>query len=113
MAKSYDKDMRKTFRESLLAHMEEAGESLAEVARATGVSYEQIKKVKQRGGSTNIEDALKIANHFGLSLDEFLGDETQAIRSEIVDLYNALSAEEQDHLLAAARAFAAAHDKNK
>lgn len=100
--------MRKKFRDALDAAIKSSGETYASVARATGVSYEQLKKLKQgKSASTNVDDAVLIAHHFGMSLDEFIGDETQHKRREILDLYSRLSGPERDLLLAAARGFLA------
>jgi len=92
------------FRDALLRALDTSGDSLRSVAEATGVSYEQLKKVKQgKSQSTNVDDAVLVANHFKLSLDEFLGDDTQAKRDAVLDLYKSLSASEIEILLAAAR----------
>jgi transcriptional regulator with XRE-family HTH domain len=108
----YNFDMRQKFRTALLSALDATGESLSHVAKETGVSYEQLKKLKQRDtGSTNVDDAVLIANHFGMSLDEFIGDDTQAHRNEIVDLYSRLSDGERALLLAAARGFASGDQK--
>lgn len=108
----YNAAMRQKFRTALLAAVDRTGDSLSKVSRATGVSYEQLKKLKQREDArTNVDDAVLVANYFGQSLDEFLGDSTQAQRAEIVSLYNQLSDEERALLLAAARGFAASDQK--
>lgn len=84
--------MAKTFRTALLEQMEATKTPLKEVAARAGVSYEQLKKVKQReDASTNVDDARKIANAFGLTLDEFLDDRTIEARIEVVELYSRLS----------------------
>jgi len=96
--------MTKTFRDALLERVaisrSETGKpSLRAVATGAGVSYEQLKKLKQRDdGSTNVDDAVKVANFFGLTLDEFLGDPTATVRAEIDALYSSLSAEERSYL---------------
>jgi len=98
--------MTKTFREALLERValtrKESAEtgkpSLKAVAEGASVSYEQLKKVKQRGGSTNIDDAIKVANYFGLTIDEFLGDKTASIRAEIDALYMNLEERERSYL---------------
>ena len=96
-------DMSKTFRSALLAHVEASGLSLKEVADRSRVSYEQLKKVRQRDtASTNVDDARRVANVFGLTLDEFLDDRTIEDRIELVQLYNQLSPQERRLLQAAA-----------
>lgn len=101
---NYNLCMSKTFRAALLEALEVNDESLRSVCEATKVSYEQMKKVKQRDtASTNVDDAVRIANHFGMSIDEFLDDDTQYRRSVAVSLYNQLTEAEIEILLAAAR----------
>lgn len=96
--------MAKTFRDALSAAINETGATWSAVASATGVSYEQLKKLKQgKSQSTNVDDAVKIANHFGMTLDEFIGDQTRYQREEILDLLLGLSEQERDLLIAAAR----------
>lgn len=91
------------FRDALLRSIERAGVSLAEVARGSGVSYEQIKKIGQRqDGSTNVEAAVAIAHYFGMTLDEFLEDHTAEDRRQIFELYSRLTARERDLLRATA-----------
>lgn len=100
--------MARRFREAFLERLEARGVTLADVARGAGVSYEQLKKVRQRiDGSTNVDDAVRIAHYFGVSLDEFLGDTTIKDRSEMLDLYMQLSDQERAFLLDVARARAA------
>ncbi|MFB9149554.1 S24 family peptidase [Roseovarius ramblicola] len=46
---------------------------MTEIADSTGVSYEQLKKLRQRPqGSTNVDDAVKIANFFGVNVSDFI-----------------------------------------
>lgn len=67
--------MGRTFREALLEQMTKRGIGLAELARKSGVSHEQLKKLKQRPtGSTNVEDAQRLARALGLSIDELIED---------------------------------------
>ncbi len=97
--------MTKTFRAALLQALEETGLPLSKVALGSGVSYDQLKKLKQRPhASTNVDDARAVANFFGVTLDQFLGDTTVSARAEIIDLYNRLTEEEIEILKAAARA---------
>lgn len=96
--------MTKTFLDALLNALAQRGVSLKAVAEGAGVSYEQLKKVRQRpDASTNVDDALKVANHFGLTLDEFLGDELASDRAAAVSLYSQLTENERRILRAAAR----------
>ena len=93
------------FREALIFHTEGPGRpSLKSVAEGAGVSYEQLKKVRQgKSNSTNADDAVKIASYFGLTVNEFLDHHLEAEREEIARLYRQLSPEERQILLDAAR----------
>lgn len=95
--------MLKTFRDALLEAVERDGISLKSVADLSGVSYEQLKKLRQgKSQSTNVDDAVRIAHVFGVTLDEFLGDKMAADREELVALWRKLSEAERDLLRAAA-----------
>lgn len=96
-------DMAKTFRTALLEQVEATGIPLKEIAARAGVSYEQLKKVKQReDASTNVDDARQVANALGLTLDEFLDDDTVEARIAVVEAYNRLSPQARRILRAAA-----------
>lgn len=105
---SYQFGMVKTFAEALRDATRPPGVPLQQVALATGVSYEQLKKVRSRGGSTNIEDAVKVAKFFGKSIEEFLEDREALDLIEIVSIYNSLSDEDRRILVGYARGRAAA-----
>ncbi len=92
----YQMRMIRTFKEALEDAVARNKTSLAAVAEATGVSYEQLKKLRQRpNASTNVDDAKLIANHFGMSLDEFLGDDLVQDRAAVIETYNRLTPEER------------------
>jgi len=92
----YEVCMVKTFKDAVEYALKETGVSLSAVAEATGVSYEQLKKLRQRpNASTNVDDAKRIANYFGKSLDEFLGDDLAQDRAAVVEAYNRLTPEER------------------
>lgn len=91
-----------------MALLAERGATISQVARSTGVSYEQLKKLGQREtASTNVDDAVKIAHHFGLTIDEFLQDDLAADRISQVRLWLELTEEERGLLRDAARGRAA------
>ena len=91
--------MKRPFRDALLARLDETGIDLAEVARESGVSYEQLKKLKQgKVRRTNAEDAMAVAAVFGLTLEAFVGDEAIADRLELARLYLQLSPRERQLL---------------
>lgn len=96
--------MAKPFRDALLEAVAATGTNLRKVADGANVSYEQLKKVRQRpDASTNVDDAIKVANFFGFTLDEFLSDETATDRAAIVATYFQLSQQERLLLKATGR----------
>lgn len=96
--------MTKTFRQALLQWLEQTSLSLAVIAERSGVSYDQLKKVKAREtASTNFDDAVKVAHAFGVTVDEFLDDDLASDRAGIARLYSELSPSELRVLRAAAK----------
>ncbi|MDN5567690.1 MAG: phage repressor protein [Paracoccus sp. (in: a-proteobacteria)] len=62
--------MEVTFKMALERALLETGRSLRSVAMASGVSYEQLKNLKQgKAKSTNVDDAIRVASAFGVTLD--------------------------------------------
>lgn len=60
------------FRKALEHALEKKGVSLRSVATKSGVSYEQLKALKQgKSKSTNVDDAVRVAAAFGVSLENF------------------------------------------
>jgi transcriptional regulator with XRE-family HTH domain len=100
----YDPHMTRTFRAALLNVLETRDISLRAIADGAGVSYEQLKKLKQaKTLSTNVDDAKKVANFLGVSLDSLLDDPDTPSPLAIVDLYNQLSSEERQFLIKSAK----------
>lgn len=99
---NYYSRMAKSFRSALIESLKKPGAlSLRQIAERAGVSYEQLKKVKQReDATTNVDDARKVANALGLSLDEFLDDNLTEARAAVVARYNLLAKAERDYLQA-------------
>ncbi|KPD10355.1 phage repressor protein [Phaeobacter sp. 11ANDIMAR09] len=65
--------MQQTFRDAFLAAIKNTGKSMRQVALDAGVSYEQLKNLAQgKSKSTNVDDAVRIAASFGISLEDFL-----------------------------------------
>ena len=94
----------KTFRQALLDAIKD-GISLTDVAAGAGVSYEQLKKLRQREDArTNVHDAIRVARYFGMTLNEFMADDLQQDRLDLVRTYNSLSPEERDLVRALASA---------
>lgn len=105
--------MVRRFRDAFIEALDATGMTIKRVAEVSGVSEEQLKKVKQgKSLSTNVDDAVRVANAFGFTLDEFLQDDSAGFRSEAADLWRSLSQAERDILLAAARGRAAFQDNS-
>ena len=65
--------METSFRTALQHALEQTGRSLRSVAMSAGVSYEQLKNLRQgKAKSTNVDDAVKIAAAFGVQVEDFL-----------------------------------------
>ncbi|KPU84222.1 hypothetical protein JI58_05125 [Marinosulfonomonas sp. PRT-SC04] len=102
----------KKFREALLEKLDETGISLKQVADGAGVSYEQLKKLKQiKSRTTNVEDAMRVAHFFGLTLEELMAGQEASDQAEIVGLLGSLSTEARNFLITAAKAQLAAEKK--
>jgi len=65
--------MRMKFRDALINAAEKSGQTIRHIAEEAGVSYEQLKKLRQRpDAKTNADDAVRVAHYFGVSLEDFL-----------------------------------------
>lgn len=96
--------MTKPFRDALLEALDARGWKMKYVAEQAGVSYEQLKKLNQgKSQSTNVDDAIKIAHVFGLTLEELVADTTAEDRESVIGLWLQLSEGERALLRAAAR----------
>tara|TARA_R110002020_G_scaffold52528_2_gene147507 strand:- start:50 stop:391 length:342 start_codon:yes stop_codon:yes gene_type:complete len=99
----------RTFREALLDKLEETGTSLRQVAEGSGVSYEQLKKLKQiESRTTNVEDAMKVAKFFGLTTEQLISGRKASDQDEILGLLESLSDRARSFLITAAKAQLAA-----
>jgi hypothetical protein len=68
------------------------------------VSYEQLKKVRARDtASTNVDDAIRVARVFGMTINEFMDDDLASDRARLAKLYSELSPQERRLLAAAAK----------
>lgn len=64
--------MEKPFKEALEHALKVTGRSLRSVAIAAGVSYDQLKSLMQgKSNTTNVDDGLKVASAFGVSVEDF------------------------------------------
>lgn len=96
--------MVRSFREAFLEALQLPGWTIKKVAELSGVSEEQLKKLNQgKTRRTNVDDAVKVAHVFGVTLDEFLQDDSATLRDDAVRLWRELSDAERSILLAAAR----------
>lgn len=76
--------MKPSFRDAFFAALESSGRSMRDVAMAAGVSYEQMKKLKQgRTGRTNAEDAAALAASIGHTVESLLGAAGAQVRPAI------------------------------
>lgn len=64
--------MSRSFKEALEFALKKTGRSLREVTTTAGVSYDQYKGFMQgKSRSTNVDDAFKVAQAFGVSVEDF------------------------------------------
>lgn len=65
--------METTFREALEFALQAKRRSLLSVSKVSGVSYDQLKGLRQgKSKTTNADDALKVASAFGVTLEDFI-----------------------------------------
>ena len=82
----------KTFNEALLEAAADRGWSLSKVAEEAGVSYEMLKKLKQRPNSKiNIKDGVLVARAFGMTVNEFIGEVEESDQTETIRLLSNMS----------------------
>ena len=64
--------MKMTFKDALDNALKTTGRTLRSVAMASNVSYEQLKSLKQgKAQGTNADDAMRVAEVFGVTLEDF------------------------------------------
>ena len=107
-SQKYVSAMARRFFDALHDALKVADWSLKKACEEANVSYEQMKKFSQRSkvdpnASTSVDDAVKVANALGFTLDELLSDDTAKLRSEAADLWREMTDGERAILLAAAR----------
>lgn len=101
-----------TFRAALRWHMENTGTTIAELAKATGVSEDTLKKIRTRhNASTKTENAVRIAAFFGKDVNAFLRCGNEVDDQELPALLDLLTEEERRFLLAQVRGLLAQRDK--
>lgn len=76
--------MRYNFREALNQALKATGRSLLSVATTSGVNYDQLKSLKQgKSQTTNSDDAMLVAEAFGVTLDDFYAGRVGAQASAV------------------------------
>jgi phage repressor protein C with HTH and peptisase S24 domain len=77
--------MQQTFREAFLSAIKNSNKSMRQVALDSGVSYEQLKNLSQgKSKSTNVDDAVRIAASFGISLEALLEGQLTSNRAPTI-----------------------------
>lgn len=54
--------------------VEERGINMATLSRETGVADNILSNLKTRNGKLSIDNALKIARYFGVSIEDLIGE---------------------------------------
>ncbi|MEO0765184.1 MAG: hypothetical protein AAFY75_04130 [Pseudomonadota bacterium] len=86
---------------------------MSAIAEGAGVSYEQLKKVKQiETRVTNFDDGVKVAHFFRLTAEEFLAGEEASSPDALIRALEALSPQAREVLENAAYAQLASERKN-
>ena len=87
-----------TFREALVWHLENYPQKISEIEAETGVSRDQLYRVKTgKSASTNADDALKVARFYGKTLEEFVCP--SATEASVHSLWSRLTEEERTSLV--------------
>ena len=80
-----------SFKDALNQTLAKTGQSLETVAEGANVPLTALQTFMQADtGALVVEDAIKVAEFFGLSLDRFLGDPKVANHIAIAQLYSSL-----------------------
>ena len=91
--------MKESFRESFIEHVAVYRVSLARMARETGISKSLLQSLHQRKTiCPNVDDAMKIAEYFGKSVEEFVGTSKDDQVKRLTSLAARLSPDEQAFL---------------
>lgn len=76
--------MKKPFKEALDLALKRSGRSLRSIAIEAGVSYDQLKGLMQgKSRSTNVDDGLKVASAFGVSVEDFFSGNISGVPASI------------------------------
>lgn len=100
---------RKSFRNAMVEHMKRHKVTATSLSKATGVSKPQIDKLVQgKSETTNVDDALQIARHFGKSIEGLLDImPSSSAASEIETLIDSLSLPDQEVVISMMKSFIA------
>jgi len=64
--------MMVTFREALDTAINKTGRTPADIARHAGITYDKLRNLRQgKSRTTNVDDAMRVAAAFGVSLEDF------------------------------------------
>lgn len=86
-----------TFKDRVLAAMQDAKLSKAELSRRSKVPYHTIDKFLKRDGQTGSDNAVAIANALGIKVDD------ESTYEELREVFSQLSQDQQAFLLQSAR----------
>lgn len=102
--------MADDFRRAFLRHIDEHRTSMADLARATGVSLDVLKKLKTRPtGSTTVENGLLIAAFYGKTVNQFVTGEPLSEDDRLQNLLSMLTPSERQLLEAQMLGLIASH----
>jgi len=104
--------MADDFRRAFLEHVEQHQTRLTDMARATGVSLDVLKKLNTRPtGSTTVENGMLIAAYYGKTVNEFVSGAHVAPRQKLGNLLALLTPEERQLLEAQMLGLVAARER--
>lgn len=97
--------MEKTFSAAFNEHLTVSGMKIPAIAELSGVKADTLYKIRS-GKSQNmrVADAVKVAQAFGKTVEEFMGMSDQKVRGEIETLMDLLTEDERALLLAPIKA---------
>lgn len=100
------------FRDAFLWHLDHHGTTLAELVEGAGVSRDILNKLKARPeSSTNVETAVRIAAFYGKTVEQFMRREPSSREREFLRLFDRLTQQERQLLVAQMRGLLDAHPK--
>ncbi len=80
-----------TFRKALLSALGSSGKPLEQIAQEAEIALEQLEAlVLSDEAIFSVDDAIKVAQSFGTTLDQFLEDSSLSGHVQIAQLYSSL-----------------------